>query len=54
MTERERLVELLKKADDFTYSIESELADYLIRNGVVMLPEKRVVTVKLKCVRRNK
>lgn len=40
MTERERLVELLKKADDFTYSLENELADYLLANGVVVLPCK--------------
>lgn len=37
MTERERLVKLLKKEDDFTYSLENELADYLLANGVVCL-----------------
>lgn len=45
MKERERLIELLKKAfiisdDNYGMSNTKQVADYLIRSGVIMLPRK--------------
>ena len=34
--QRERLIEIIKAADDYTLSLDDELADYLISNGVVV------------------
>lgn len=58
MTERERLIELLKKApyganaitlsDKHKDSILGEIADYLLENGVTVLPAKVGDTVYIK------
>lgn len=41
MTDRDRLIELLKKADDSTWGQTYETyADYLLANGVIVLPCK--------------
>lgn len=47
MTERERLIELLGGKNGFTEEDNDVLADYLLENGVILLPCKLYDTVYL-------
>ena len=51
MTDRDRLIELLKKADDSTWGQTYETyADYLLANGVIVPPCKVGDKVYLPCL----